>query len=218
MLQRTEYKVKIPKLNVNFEDFKTTLNQPTGNFFYDPWEIKSEYKGTVWEKLLKSLLEKHGEARVIVMQPGTTYMAHADIDNRWHLSLQGEQSYLLDLENLDMHFLEQNGYWYYMDAGRLHSASNYGSIPRVQLVVRELLTATDNTDLIKVTIKPAAQQHDYRYKFDSVVSPWLNKANQNKIIKDFTVRDDVVSFKTSIAELSDLKLTKDFKIAMDSVS
>lgn len=218
MLQRTDYKVKIPKVDTNFEDFKTTLNQPTGNFFYDPWEIKPEFKGTKWEKLLKSLPERHGEARVIVMQPGTTYMAHADIDNRWHLSLQGEQSYLLDLENLDMHLLEQDGYWYYMDAGRLHSASNYGSIPRVQLVVRELLNVTDNNNLIKVTIRPAAQQYDYRYKFDSVVSPWLNRANQNKIIKDFTVQDDAVSFKTSIAELSDLKLTKDFKIAMDSVS
>ena len=218
MLQRTDYKVKIPKVDTNFEDFKTTLNRPTGNFFYDTWEIKPEYKGTVWEKLLNSLPEQHGEARVIVMQPGTTYMAHADIDNRWHLSLQGEQSYLLDLENLDMHLLEQDGYWYYMDAGRLHSASNYGSIPRLQLVVRELLTATTATNLVQVKIKPATEQYDYRYKFDSVVSPWLNRANQNKIIKDFTVQDDAVLFKTSIAELSDLKLTKDFKIAMDSVS
>ena len=218
MLEKTDYSVKIPKIDASFDDIKTALNQPTGDFFYDPWEIKPEYKGTVWEKLLKSLPEPHGEARVIIMQPGTTYMAHADIDNRWHLNLQGKHSYLIDLENLDMHNLNQDGYWYYMDAGRLHSASNYGSIPRVQLVVRELLTATNNTDLVQVTIKPATAQHDYRYKFDSIVSPWLNRANQNKIIKDFEFEGEVVKFKTTIAELADLKLNKDFRIAVDSLS
>lgn len=218
MLQRTDYKTKIPKVDASFEDVKTALNQPIGNFFYDPWEIKPEYKGTVWEKLLKSLPEQHGEARVIVMQPGTTYMAHADIDNRWHLSLQGEQSYLLDLKNLNMHLLDQDGYWYYMDAGRIHSASNYGSIARIQLVVRELLTASTNPNLVQVTIKPATSQYDYRYKFDNIVSPWLNKANLNNSIKDFEFENEIVRFKTSIVEMTDLKLTKDFKIAVDSVS
>lgn len=218
MLTRTEYRVKLPKVDASFEDIKTTLTRPTGNFFYDPWEIKPEYVGTVWEKLLKSLPEQHGEARVIVMQPGTTYMAHTDIDNRWHLSLQGEQSYLIDLENTSMHLLEQDGYWYYMDAGRLHVASNYGSIPRVQLVVRELLTATTMPSLVQVTIKPAMPQHDYRYKFDSIVSPWLNRANQKHCLKDFEFDGEVVKFKTVLTEMSDLKLTKDFRIAVDSVS
>lgn len=218
MLQRTEYSIKIPKITDDFDKMKTSINQPVGNFFYDPWEIKPEFKGTVWEKLLKSLPEKHGEARVIVMQPGTTYMAHADIDNRWHLSLQGKQSFLLDLEHLDMHPLSQDGFWYYMDAGRVHSASNYGSIPRVQLVVRELLTASTNPNLVQVIIKPATKQYDYRYKFDNIVSPWLNRANQKKIIKDFEFEDEVVKFKTSIAELADLKLNKDFKIAVETLS
>ena len=218
MLQRTDYKTKIPKIDASFEDVKTTLNQPTGNFFYDPWEIKPEFKGTVWEKLIKSLPTQHGEARVIVMQPGTTYMAHADIDNRWHLSLQSEQGYLIDLENSNMHLLEQDGYWYYMDAGRIHSASNYGSIARIQLVVRELLTASTNSNLVQVTIKPATTQYDYRYKFDNIVSPWLNKANLNNSIKDFEFENEIVRFKTSIVEMTDLKLTKDFKIAVDSVS
>ena len=218
MLERTEYSVKVPKLAEDFDTMKTAINQPTGNFFYDPWELKPEYKGTVWEKLLKSLPEPHGEARVIVMEPGTTYMAHADIDNRWHLSLQGEQSYLIDLDNKEMHLLEQDGYWYYMDAGRIHAASNYGSTPRVQLVVRELLTATSMPALVQATIKPATPQHDYRYKFDNIVSPWLNRANQNKSIRDFEFEGEVVKFKTAITELADLKLTKDFKIAVDSIS
>ena len=215
MLVRTEYKTKLPKIDVNFTEVKTSLNQPTGNFFYDPWEIKPEFKGTVWEKLLKSLPCDHGEARVIVMQPGTTYMAHADIDNRWHLSLQSKESYLIDLENLDMHLLEQDGYWYYMDAGKIHTASNYGSIPRVQLVVRELLTATTEENLVQITIKPSKPQYDYRYKFDNIVSPWLNVANKNNMLKDFSFQDEVVKFKTIVTELSSLKLTNEFRIIVE---
>jgi hypothetical protein len=217
MLQRTEYNTTISKIKHNFDMMKTSINQPTGNFFYDPWKIKPEFKETVWETLLKSLPEPHGEARVIIMQPGTTYMSHADIDNRWHLNLQSEQSYLIDLENLVMYNLTQDGYWYYMDAGRLHSASNYGSIARIQLVVRELLTSSTKSDLVQVTIQPSEQHYDYRYKFDNIVSPWLNKANLNNSIKDFEFENETVRFKTTIKEISDLTLTKDFKIAMVSV-
>jgi hypothetical protein len=218
MLERTEYSIKIPKIKDDFNEIKTSINSPTGNFFYDPWEIKPEYKGTIWEKLLKSLKQPHGEARIIVMQPGTTYMAHADIDNRWHLSLQGEQSYLIDLDSKEMHLLEQDGYWYYMDAGRIHVAANYGSVPRVQLVVRELLTATTMPNTVQVTLKPRTNQYDYRYKFDNIVSPWLNRANANKCIKDFEYEGEVVKFKTILTELSSLKLTEDFRIAVDTVS
>ena len=218
MLERTDYNVKIPKITGVFDDMKNSINHPTGNFFYDSWEVKPEYKGTIWDKLLKTLPKDHGEARVIVMQPGTTYMSHSDIDNRWHLNLQGQQSYLIDLQNREMHLLEQDGYWYYMDAGRIHSATNYGSIPRIQLVVRELLNSSNAADLIQVTIKPASTQHDYRYKFDNTVSPWLNRANQNMNIRDFVVDGENVKFKTSVNALSDLKLTKDFKIAVESIS
>jgi hypothetical protein len=31
-------------------DSRLAINQPTGKFFSDPWETKSEFKGTVWEK------------------------------------------------------------------------------------------------------------------------------------------------------------------------
>jgi hypothetical protein len=213
MLQRTDYSLKLPKIDIDFDNFKTSINQPSGNFFYDPWEIKPEHKGTIWEELLSSLPEIHGEARIIIMQPGTTYAAHSDIDNRWHLSLQGEQSYLIDLDKKVMHLLEQDGYWYYMDASKLHVASNFGSIPRVQLVVRELLKSCEEPTTVEITIEPLTLQHDYRYKFDSIVSPWLNLANQNKMIKDFEVNGATVKFKTNELNLYNLKLTKDFKIS-----
>ncbi len=45
-------------------DGKNVLNKPTGDFFYDPWEILPEYKGTVFEELLAPLKDI-GEARII---------------------------------------------------------------------------------------------------------------------------------------------------------
>ena len=64
-------------------DFKTTLNEPTGSFFYDGWKIKDKYKNTVWEKLLNTLaIGNYGEARVIKLDIERCYTAHADIDDR----------------------------------------------------------------------------------------------------------------------------------------
>lgn len=216
MLTKTDYCFpNLSNLEWDFENFKTSLNFPTGNFFYDPWKIKPEFKGTIWESLLKSLPEDQGEARVIVMQPGTTYMAHADIDNRWHYNIQGEESYLIDLENTKMHLLEQDGYWYYMDAGRMHVASNYGSIPRIQLVVRELLIESNKKNFVSVTIKPKTQIFNYRYKFDRYISTWLNKTDKLGLLKDFKFKDEIVYFKTSRDILSKLNSTSDFEVIVE---
>ena len=212
MLEKTQYFADIEKyFFVRFYD-KTILNKPTGDFFYDPWIIKDEYKGTMWEEILSTLPEQQGEARIIVMEPGTTYMAHSDIDDRWHLNLQGNESYLIDLDNLDMHCLQKDGYWYTMDAGRKHVASNFGSVDRIQLVVRQLLKPTTEKDLVEVTISPTKEKFDYRFQFDKYVSPWLNKANKEGVMKDFAHDGSSVSFKVVKEALKDLILTDDFKI------
>ena len=212
MLEKTQYFADIEKyFFVRFYD-KTILNKPTGDFFYDPWIIKDEYKGTMWEEILSTLPEQQGEARIIVMEPGTTYMAHSDIDDRWHLNLQGNESYLIDLDNLDMHGLHKDGYWYTMDAGRKHVASNFGSVDRIQLVVRQLLKPTAEKDLVEVTISPTKEKFDYRYQFDKHVSPWLNRANKKGVMKDFAHDGSKVTFKVVFSELENLKLTSDFEI------
>lgn len=212
MLEKTQYFADIEKyFFVRFDD-KTILNKPTGNFFYDPWIIKDEYRGTMWEEILSTLPEPQGEARIIVMEPGTTYMAHSDIDDRWHLNLQGNESYLIDLDNLDMHGLHKDGYWYTMDAGRKHVASNFGSVDRIQLVVRQLLKPTTEKDLVEVTIKPTKEKFDYRFQFDKYVSPWLNRTNKKGVMKDFAHDGSSVSFKVVKEALKDLILTDDFKI------
>jgi len=165
-------------------DFKLTINRPTGNFFYDEWEIKEDFKNTIWEEILNSLPFAKGEARLIKLVPGQCYWAHADIDDRWHMSIVNEKSYLVDLTTEKM-FSTEPGLWYTMNAGRTHSAVNFGGGDRVQLVVRQLLTAGVFDDAIKITII-APDVSNARYVFDQIYSPWLNVVNKLGAIKDFT--------------------------------
>ncbi len=180
------------------EGSRTALNTPTGDFFYDSWQIKDEFKGTAWEELLSTLPYTIGEARVITLDPNQSYMSHADIDNRWHLNLSGEQSYLIDLDNQKMYKQRVDNHWCYMFANKIHTASNYGSVPRKQLVVRQPLKRSHHKNLINVEITPAYEQFDYRYQFDNIISPWLNRKNQEGALDNFVYKDTVVSF--SIAE------------------
>lgn len=191
------------------------LNQPTGDFFYDQWAMKEEYIGTVWEKILDTLPYSIGEARVIKLIPGETYMAHADIDDRWHLNLTGEQAYLIDLDEKTMYQLKQDRHWYTMNTSRIHVAANFGSKDRLQLVVRERLTTTNKNKLISIVIEPNGSQHDYRYKFDNIISPFLNSANKKFMLKDFKFQGELVSFKLAKEELDNFNkiLTKDFKVS-----
>ena len=152
----------------------TVLNEPIGDFFYDNWQIKDLYKATLWEEVLNTLPYTIGQARIIKLAPGQSYMAHADIDNRWHLNLTGEQAYLINLDNRVMHECIRDNHWVYMDTSRIHAATNYGSIPRLQLVVREPLRNSQcPVDLVSISMEAAYEQHDFRYKFDKSFSPFL---------------------------------------------
>jgi hypothetical protein len=176
---------------------RTALNTPTGDFFYDKWKIKDEFKGTAWEEVLKTLPYTIGEARVITLEPNQSYMAHADIDNRWHLNLTGRHSYLVDLDSQKMYKQNNDGHWRYMFADKIHTAGNYGSTPRKQLVVREPLKHSRYTNLTSVEITPAQDIFDYRYQFDNLISPWLNRKNQEGTLDDFVYKETFVSFKVA---------------------
>jgi hypothetical protein len=197
---------------------RTTLNEKTGDFFYDKWQIKDIYKDTPWKEVLDTLPYTIGEARIIKLAPGESYMAHADIDNRWHLNLTGEQAFLIDLENKIMHECLRDGHWAYMDAGRIHAATNYGSIPRLQLVVREPLRCSrEPVDLVSITMEPAYEQHDFRYKFDKIFSPFLNRANQKFKLADFNHTTFSLKFKLEreLLEIFKQLVTPEFKVTYD---
>ena len=217
MLQKIPYTVSSSlidevKLHLPSADTKISLNEPTGNFFYDPWSIKPEYKGTIWETLLNTLPISYGEARIMVLTHGTTYMSHTDIDDRFHLNLKGQYSYLIDLDSDQMFPTVLDCQWYEMDTGRRHVAANFGSHERVQLVVRKLLHNGNLTQYKQVTIKPICVNP--RFEFDDIVSPWLNKANKKEKMSDFKILDDGVSFNLNISAIEELEFipTNKFKV------
>ena len=220
MLALTNYTID-PKLfqealySLPKDGMKTTINEPTGNFFYDPWVLKAEYKGTVWETLYNSLPVVKGEARIIILDPNSCYQKHADIDNRYHLNISGEECYLIDLVREQMHLLEQDGIWYNMDAGILHTATNFGRRHRVQLVVRHLLKKNKLVNPIEVSLSTTiANTNDARFIFDSHVSPMLNEANQLGFINNFTQGDVSITFNIEQDKLESFKraLPEEFKI------
>lgn len=220
MLQKTDYSVPLELLDETAKfhwtnESKNRLNVPTGNFFYDPWVLAEEYKGTVWDKILSSLPTPIGEARIMVLTPGTCYHLHADIDDRYHLNISGTNSYLIDFETGKLHKLVKDGVWYDMDAGRLHSAANFGIPHRIQLVVRKLLINTDLPIRVRVSSDNLGVD-DSRNLFDSILSPWLNKQNKKSLIGNFKmyVGQSIVEFSTDSTSLEDLKtlLIPEFKL------
>ena len=216
MLETTNYTVPHALLQEAIEsipniDSRLSLNRPTGRFFNDPWEIKSEFKGTVWEKILSILNEPKGEARLIRLPQGTCYVSHADIDDRWHLPLTGNNAYLIDLEDHRMYQTTEQGRWYSMDAGRRHTAANFGSCDRVQLVVRKLLPIPNikNPKNISITLKDVVVER--RFIFDDVISPWLNYAYKRGIIANFKGEDLVASMTIESEYIDQLcDLTKEY--------
>jgi hypothetical protein len=205
MLHDTGIRIKSQFTNFVPLQNKNVLNSPTGRFFYDPWIILDEYKGTVIEDMLSSFPSDIGEARIIVLSPGTAYYAHADIDDRYHLNISSEQSYLIDLENNNMHpVINDNSVWE-MDAGRIHSAVNFGSYDRLQLVVRKLLKENKINDKISIVLSCDNPPVDYRYKFDNYVSTYLNRAVKNGKINNFENYKNKISFEFDSNYLSELK-------------
>jgi hypothetical protein len=82
-----------------------------------------------------------------------------------------------------------------MDAGPRHSAVNFSRIDRVQLVARKLLNRSQLDNPVSLKVSYAGENKDAaRFVFDDVFSPWLNKANKNKILPNFKYFNDVVQF------------------------
>jgi hypothetical protein len=178
----------------NFEK-RISLNSQSSNFFYDPWLIRPEFKNTVWEKILQTLPMNIGEARLMKLQPEECYRSHADMDDRYHLSITGNNSYLIDLDANKMYPTNADLYWYEMNAGKRHSAVNFGNQVRIQLVIRKLLQRGILKNPVDVSIEVIKEMINYRYIFDDVFSPWLNEKNKQGLITDFNF-DTTVTFKT----------------------
>jgi hypothetical protein len=105
-----------------------------------------------------------------------------------------------------MHKLEQNGIWYYMDAGYVHSATNFGRRSRIQLVIRKLLRKNDLTNPVPVIIKTTLDNINHaRFLFDNTISPWLNEANKIGYISNFSYTPKQVTFDIEHRKIESLK-------------
>jgi len=172
---------------------KMVLNKPTGDFFYDPWEVLPEYRDTPVEQFL-SQLPDIGEARIIRQESGTCYFSHSDIDDRYHLNLSGDCAALIDITKNKNYFLYPDQKVYVMNAGTTHSAANFGEHTRYQLVIRKLLENVTWTD---TTVEIHAGGENPRFAFDKYVSPLLNDMNKRRILGNFQVLETGVRLKTT---------------------
>ena len=148
----------------------------------------------------------HGEARVIVMEPGQSYSAHPDVDDRWHLTLDADESYLVDLKNEKMYKSIADGTLYLMDSGRLHTASNYGYKPRYQLVIRKRLKGRilDNPVYFNLTL--IDPPYNARYLFDKSFSILLNRLEKEEKITNFKkISDKEIEFVIESEQITRIK-------------
>jgi hypothetical protein len=209
MIKKTKFQIDSELLSEaqkqipNFSG-KLRLNDPTDSFFHDPWIIKNEFKNTIWQKILESLEISHGEARLITLEPEQCYSSHADIDDRFHLNITGNNCFLIDIDNQIMHLLVTNGIWYTMDAGRRHSAVNFGTIPRIQLVVRHLLPKNKLNDPRTIEIRNNKLPKS-RYNFDDILSPFLHSCVRNQIITNVKLLEEGISFEYEKSHIDILK-------------
>ncbi len=204
----------LPNIGQDDKKLSVAINDPTNNFFYDPWQLKAEFKGTVWEEILKTIPGPFGEARIIQLQHGTCYMSHCDIDDRYHLNIEGQYSFLIDIDSQTMFPTLADGKWYTLNGGIRHVAANFGSVKRIQLVVRQLLNAAELKDPVTVKIMPICVNP--RFEFDDIVSPWLHKMNKSFKMSKFKILEDGVSFDIEREHVADMDIfpKEKFKIVV----
>lgn len=172
---------------------RCSLNSPTGNRLYDPYTVNQEWKGTAFETLLNEIPYDIGEARLMKLEPGTCYRSHADADDRYHLNLiSNEHCYLIDLDDQKMYPLVSDSNLYYMDGSKLHTATNFGSTSRVQLVIRVPLKKYDDPDFVSVEIKVKNPPVNLRYLVDQYVSPLINRYSKLGLIGYFNPLSDLI--------------------------
>jgi hypothetical protein len=191
MITKTNIKVSLTQSeviealnNLPTTDYRYILNEPSGHYMYDGYKIKEEFKNTLWDRILSTLPWEIGQARIIVMQPGQCYQTHADIDNRWHLNLTGEDCFFTNLDTCQMYPIEQDWYWYDFDASPRHSAVNFGRTARAQLVVRKPIKKNTLIDPIHLEIKSSLNESDTRYYGENFITPWFNKALLSGTVSD----------------------------------
>lgn len=177
MLKRLDQKFLLQPIKNQIDqitfDKQLALNETIGGLFNGPYTVKSEYMNTPLGDLLQGL-GNIGEARLLKLGPGDSYMAHSDPDDRLHLNITGGSfSYILNLEEDKMYTIPDDGHLWLMDTGPIHVACNFGSRDRIHLNIRVLLPDVNETP---TRIKMIGGDFDWRHQISITVSRWLNRA------------------------------------------
>lgn len=163
-----------------FEKYIQLNEADEGRLFNGPYRIKPEYVNTPLGNVLATL-GNIGEARLLKLTPGSSYMAHSDPDDRLHMSIvTNEYCKIIDLEHNQMHHLPVDGSVWLMDTGPIHVASNFGARDRIHLNIRVLLP--DVTDgYTRFTV--VGGDYDWRHAIQISITHWMNRAiKQGKVI------------------------------------
>ena len=122
---------------------------------------------------------------------------------------------MIDLTHGQLHRLKQDGIWYDMDAGLLHTAANFGRHTRIQLVVRKLLKQNNLQNPVEVNLSTTiANTDDARFVFDNTLSPWFNEANKLGFINGFSHSPISIKFNIEQDKIDSFRriLPTEFKI------
>jgi hypothetical protein len=112
------------------------LNDCKGKLLSGPYETKPEFQNTPLGDVLAAI-DNPGEARLLRLTPSETYSAHADPDDRYHVAIiTNPFAYLLDFTNEKFYHIPADGGLWYMDAGVVHIAANFGPRDRIHLNIR----------------------------------------------------------------------------------
>jgi hypothetical protein len=202
---------------------RAAINEPTGHWLYDPYKIKDQWRGTEFETLAEEMPVGVSEIRLMKLEAGAVYRSHADIDDRVHLNLQSnEQCYLIDLDNQNMYPVVADNELYIMDGSYLHTAVNFGSSPRIQLVMRIPLERHRNSEFKSFYIEFVDPPHNLRYKVDQAVSPWLNRYVKYGLIDFFDevspTKFHLIASETVLTHIQDLAQQANLTIQITSLS
>jgi hypothetical protein len=198
------------------------LNEPTGSFFGDPWRVKDEFKNTPIGNVLEEL-HPIGEARLLRLESGETYTAHADPDDRYHLALTTNPfCYLVNFDDQQLYHLPVDGQLWHMDTGKLHVAANFGGTDRVHLNIRLLLPAFDkNKKGLKITF--AGGGVDWKQDSYLDILPFLNKKIKTGEITGFeklNSNEILVNVNNSelFSPIVDLLTLKNFNVLIEQIN
>jgi uncharacterized cupin superfamily protein len=158
----------------------------TGDAYYDEWLLDDRYRGTELGRLWDTL-DRPGQARVIMQPPGRAYMAHADVDDRYHINLTGSESYLIDLDQGRLHPCRADGRVYRFQASMAHTAANFGNEHRAQLVIKQRLAHNTLTDPVPtmVRLRNRRDYHQGRYGYDLRMLAFIGSGSRLGVITAF---------------------------------